>query len=118
MIKLEEMLSKVTDFIHDEANTTSVVGKEMQLGEYTCVPVIRVGIGFGSGGGEKEKTGGGGAGGAVAIDPIGFLVSGNGEIKFIPTKGNSGLAGAINKVPDIVEKYFEMKKSDNKEEKK
>ena len=118
-MKLEDMLGKVTDFIHDEANTTSVVGKEMKLGEYTCVPVIRVGIGFGSGGGEKnESASGGGAGGAIGLDPIGFLVSGNGEIKFIPTSGNSGLAGAVNKIPDIVEKYFEMKKSKKDEEEK
>ena len=52
MMNLEEMLGKVTDFIHEEANSTTVVGKEFTLGDFTCVPVIRVGIGFGSGGGE------------------------------------------------------------------
>ena len=29
MMNLEEMLGKVTDFIHAEANTTTVVGKEI-----------------------------------------------------------------------------------------
>lgn len=119
MINLEEMLGKVTNFIHDEANTTSVVGKEIKIGEYTCVPVIKVGIGFGSGGGQKaESTNGGGAGGAIGMEPIGFLVAGNGEVKFIPTSGNSGLAGAINKIPDVVEKFMDLrsaKKEDKKE---
>jgi len=118
MLKLEEMLSNVTSFIHDEANTTSVVGKEIQMGDYTCLPVIRVGIGFGSGGGEKEKAGGGGAGGAIGLDPIGFLVSGNGEVKFISTSGNSGISGAINKIPDIIEKYMDTKKKNKEEEEK
>jgi len=111
MMNLEEMLGKVTDFIHAEANTRSVVGQEIKLGEFTCVPVIKVGIGFGSGGGGKADANGGGAGGAIGMEPIGFLVSGNGEVRFIPTSGNSGLAGVVSRVPDIVEKFIEMKKA-------
>ena len=114
-MNLEEMLGKVTSFIHDEANTTSVVGAEIKLGEYTCVPVIKVGIGFGSGGGEKgDVGGGGGAGGAIGMQPIGFLVSGNGEIKFIPAAGNTGIEGAINKLPDLISKYMDLKKESKK----
>jgi len=111
MMNLEEMLGKVTDFIHAEANTRSVVGQEIKLGEFTCVPVIKVGIGFGSGGGGKADANGGGAGGAIGMEPIGFLVSGNGEVRFIPTQGNSGLAGVVNRLPDIVEKYMDLKRA-------
>ena len=111
MMNLEDMLGKVTDFIHAEANTRSVVGQEIKLGEFTCVPVIKLGIGFGSGGGGKADANGGGAGGAIGMEPIGFLVSGNGEVRFIPTTGNSGLAGVVARVPDIVEKFIEMKKA-------
>ena len=117
-MNLEEMLGKVTEFIHSEANTRSVVGQEIKLGEYTCVPVMKVGIGFGSGGGEKNDMGsGGGAGGAIGMQPIGFLVSGNGEVKFIPTTGNSGLQGAINKLPDLVSKFMDLKMSNKKGDK-
>lgn len=114
MMNLEDMLGKVTDFIHAEANTRSVVGQEIKLGEYTCVPVIKVGIGFGSGGGQKnENTSGGGVGGAIGMEPIGFLVAGNGDVRFIPTTGNSGLEGAINRIPDVIEKFIEMRKAKN-----
>ena len=70
MLNVEEMLNKVTDFIHEETNTTTVVGKEFTLGEYTCVPVIRVGLGFGSGGGEGKdpKKGAGEGGGGPGRD--------------------------------------------------
>lgn len=67
MMNLEEMLGKVTDFISSEANTKSVVGQEIVLGEFTCVPVIKVGIGFGSGGGEKSSVGGGGGAGEQLV---------------------------------------------------
>ena len=110
-MNLEEMLGKVTDFISTQANTKSVIGEEIKMGEYSCVPVIKVGIGFGSGGGEKDTFGGGGgAGGAIGMQPIGFLVSGNGEIKFIPASTSTGLEAAINKFPDLIGKYMDLKK--------
>jgi len=117
MINIDELLGKVTNFIHEEANTTTVVGKEFTLGEYTCVPVIRLGIGFGSGGGEgkdvKKGAGeGGGAGGAIGLDPIGFLVSRGEEIKFVGANNEKGITGIINKMPDVLEKYFDMKKAE------
>ena len=116
-MNLEEMLGKLTDFISNEANTKSVIGEEIKMGEYSCVPVIKVGIGFGSGGGEKETVGGGGgAGGAIGMQPIGFLVSGNGEIKFIPASTSTGLEAAINKLPDLIGKYMDLKRESKKKD--
>jgi len=116
MMNLEEMLGKVTDFIAKEANTKSVIGEAIKMGEYSCVPVIKVGIGFGSGGGEKDTVGGGGgAGGAIGMQPIGFLVSGNGEIKFIPASTSTGLEAAINKLPDLIGKYMDLRKQNKKD---
>jgi uncharacterized spore protein YtfJ len=115
MLNVEEMLNKVTDFIHEEADTKTVVGKEFVLGEYTCVPVIRVGIGFGSGGGEgKDPKKGmgesGGAGAAVGIEPLGFLAARGNDIDFIPTSNKKGITELMSKVPDVLGKYFDMKK--------
>ena len=117
MLNLEEMLNKVTNFIHEEADTKTVIGKEFTLGEFTCVPVIRLGIGFGSGGGEGKDTKkgageGGGAGGAIGIDPIGFLVTRGDDIRFVGANNDKGISGVINKVPDVMEKYFDMKKAE------
>ena len=117
MLNVEEMLNKVTDFIHEEANTATVVGKEFTLGEYTCVPVIRVGLGFGSGGGEgkdvKKGAGeGGGAGAAMGIEPLGFLVTRENHIDFIPTSDKKGISELMSKMPDVLGKYFDMKKTE------
>ncbi len=115
-LKIDELLNKVTSHIEKMAKTETVIGDEFTMGEFVCRPVIKLGIGFGSGMGEgqdpKKKAAGtgGGAGGGVGIAPIGFLVAKGGEISFINTEKNKGLAGIFEKVPDLMEKMMDMKK--------
>ncbi|SDS18652.1 Uncharacterized spore protein YtfJ [Formosa sp. Hel1_31_208] len=113
-LHFEELLEKITDFIKSEANTETVVGKQFELGNFKCVPVIKVGMGFGSGGGEgveaKGKRGEGmGAGAGVGIEPIGFLVSKDDEISFIEAGKAHGLSAAFEKVPEMIEKIAMIK---------
>ena len=108
----EKLLQQVTDFIQTEAKTDTVVGKPFALGEFTCIPVVRVGMGFGTGGGEGDvpKSGHGegvGLGAGLGVEPIGFLVSKGEMITFVSTKTNKGLAAAFEKVPALLEKYLE-----------
>ena len=53
-VHFEELLGQITDFIKSESKTETVVGEQFDLGEFKCVPVIKVGLGFGSGGGESS----------------------------------------------------------------
>jgi uncharacterized spore protein YtfJ len=113
----DEVLGKVTEFLTKEARTETVVGKEFKLGEFTCVPVIRVGLGFGFGGGEggDEKQGhgfGSASGGGVGMEPLGFLVSRGAEISFIPSRVSKGLYAAMEKVPDVLEKFLANKEKE------
>ena len=113
-MKFEELLEKITHFIENEAKTETVIGEAFQLGEFSCIPVIRVGMGFGTGGGEGDdpKQGhgtGGGAGAGVGIEPQGFLVSRGDQISFISTRAPGGLSAAFEKVPDLLKKYLESK---------
>jgi uncharacterized spore protein YtfJ len=108
-LKFEEQLEKITEFIRSEANTKTVIGEQFVLGEFTCVPVIRVGLGFGSGGGTGDspktgKGGGGGAGAGMGLEPIGFLVTRGDQISFVNSSKASGLAAAFEKVPDLIDK--------------
>lgn len=112
--EIEDEISKVMSFLKDEAKTETVVGAQFTLGEFLCVPVIRIGMGFGfgEGGGEdlkKNKGEGGGAGAATGIEPIGFLVTRNESIQFISTQSSKGLAAMFEKAPDLLNKYFEKK---------
>jgi len=112
-LRMEELLGKITDFIKSEANTETVIGKQFDLGEFKCVPVIKVGMGFGSGGTtdaqKKDVKGevaaqGGGAGAGVGIEPIGFLVSRGSEISFIAAGKPGGLAAVFEKMPEMIDK--------------
>ena len=114
-LHFEELLGKITDFIKSEAKTDTIIGEQFELGEFKCVPVIKVGMGFGSGGGEgveaKGKKGEGmGAGAGVGIEPIGFLVTRGEEISFLSAGKTKGLANVFEKVPDLIEKIA-MRKS-------
>ena len=110
-MNFEELLSKITEFIQSEAKTETVIGDQFQLGAFTCVPVMRVGLGFGSGGGtgDAPKSGkgeGGGAGAGLGLEPIGFLVSKDEQISFIDVGKSKGLAAAFERVPDLLEKVI------------
>jgi uncharacterized spore protein YtfJ len=114
LMNMDEVLARVTDFIKNEVNTEAIIGKPFKLGEYDCVPVIRVGMGFGSGEleGEAQKAGHGdfgGAGAGLGMEPLGFLVSRGEEITFVNTKLNKGINAAFEKVPDLIEKFMESR---------
>lgn len=114
--KYDEVLAKVTDFLKNETKSETVVGKEFKLGEYSCVPVVRMGLGFGFGGGQGDFSGKGangeraGAGAGFGIEPVGFLVSRGDEISFIATSTSRGLTSAIERVPDLLDKLIDRRK--------
>lgn len=114
----DEILVKITDFLKNETKTETVIGQQFKLGEFDCVPVMRVGLGFGFGEGEgeseKEKAhgGGSGAGAGFGMEPMGFLATKGGEITFVPTKHARGLTVALEKLPDVLSKYFESTKKE------
>ena len=115
-MNFETLLQRLTEFIQKEAKTETVIGDVFQLGEFTCVPVVRVGVGFGSGGGEGDsaKTGkgqGGGVGAGIGIDPIGFLVTKGSEISFISTQHSKGLSSIFQQVPDLIKNLMDKKQT-------
>jgi uncharacterized spore protein YtfJ len=100
----------------------------LKIGDFTCIPVIKMGVGFGGGGkGGKEtdtrkgkaKGDGGGAGAGIGITPVGFLVSRGKEISFLSvTEKKTTLETIFEKVPDLLDKVMEMKKGKDEEEEK
>jgi len=121
---IENSVKELTDFFKTEAKTETVVGESFQLGEFTCVPVIKFGIGLGAGGGEGKGVQpgkgngegvGGGAGGGVGVEPIGFLVSHNDQISFISTRQSKGFSAVFEKVPDLLEKYMNKQQREKAE---
>jgi len=114
---VDVLLDKISDHLKEMTKTETILGEEFSMGDYQCKPVIRVGVGFGSAGGTGEDpkgkgsgTGGGAAAG-VGIAPVGFLVSHKDEIKFISTEKKGGLNTLFEKMPEMMDKAMEFKKS-------
>lgn len=119
---LEEMLNKVLDQLKTVAKTETVMGEPFTLGEFSCIPVIKIAMGFGSAGGGNEdankKSGkGGGVGAGIGIEPIGFLVSKGNEISMVSVSRSKGLQSIFEKVPDLLEKLMQMKKEKSEKKK-
>jgi len=118
-INFEETVKQLTDFLKTEARTETVIGQSFQLGEFTCVPVIKFGMGLGYGGGEghgdapgkgKGEGVGSGAGAGMGVAPIGFLATRGEQISFIAANTSKGLGAAFEKIPDLLEKFMEKNK--------
>lgn len=119
-MQIDDVLGKITDLIKSEAKTETIMGKEFKLGEFSCVPVIRIGVGFGFGGSgteggeasqtDKSRIEGAGAGAGMGSEPVGFLVTRGSEISFIPARNTKGLSAAYERIPDLLEKLLEMRK--------
>lgn len=118
MNNFNEVLDKMTDFLKSEAKTETIIGQQFKLGEFTCVPVMSVGLGFGGGGGEgkgnAKNTGEGegagtGIGAGMGMGPVGFLVTKGDEIQFLPARSTKGLSAVFEKVPELIDKYLQQK---------
>lgn len=108
---IKDVAENLTSFLKEEAHTETIIGKEFSLGEFTCVPVMRVGmgLGYGAGGGKDPKSGegeGAEGGAGLGADPLGFLVTRGSEISFVPTHASQGLSKAFEKMPDVLDKFL------------
>jgi uncharacterized spore protein YtfJ len=117
------VVGKMTEFLKSEAKTETIIGQQFKLGEFTCVPVMSIGLGFAGGGGEGKGTTkdsnagegtGAGGGAGLGMGPVGFLATKGGDIQFIPTRSSKGLSAAFEKMPALIEKFLEKKKESEK----
>ena len=109
---INSSLQKVKEF----ANSETVIGEPITIGETTIVPVSRITMGFASGGidyaGKKHREPqaakpnnfGGGGGTGVNITPIAFLViSESGTVDILPITGYDE-NNSIDKITALIER--------------
>jgi len=101
-------------------DVNTIVGDPVEAPDETVIiPVSRVACGFAAGGGDfdtaeagngqgQEEGGGGtnpfggGSGAGVSVQPVGFLVVGNGQIRLLSVDGNSTVDRLIDMAPQMV----------------
>lgn len=108
--------------IKEMVDVNTVVGEAVETPDGTVIlPVSRVTFGFAAGGGEYEtgtaaERGGGGVGGGretslpfgggsgagVTVQPVGFLVVGNGTVRMLPVDGGAVVDRLIDLAPQVL----------------
>lgn len=121
---IQEILSTSMGKLRELVDANTVIGKEIVTADgTTIIPVSKVAFGFGSGGSDFSTKApkdlfGGGAGGGVSVQPLGFLVIKDGDVKFIAMSGGDSLERLTSAIPEAVEKISALfTKKDKKEEK-
>jgi uncharacterized spore protein YtfJ len=120
---LENVMKTVMAELRNIANTETIVGKEIQAGSSTVVPVSKISLGVAGGGGAgKDNKEGTGIGGGASVEPIAFIVVTDGKAQLLPLGGKSSALGkVVDLIPDVLEKVSgTIKKHNSKkpEEKK
>ncbi len=123
---IESLMKTAMESIQQIVDVNTIVGDPVETPDGSVIiPISRVSCGFAAGGSEfapsedsKENanTGGtapplpfgGGAGAGVSVQPVGFLVVGNGTTRFLPVDSNVVVDRLIDTVPDLLDRISGM----------
>ena len=126
---VSDLMSNTMEKIREMMDANTVVGKPIEIGGVTVVPVCKISIGYASGGTDfaqknqktnKDNSFGGGAGMGVNVTPISFLVINEGNVRIIAAEqpASNTVDKVIDLVPNVVDKVSTMmgkKKSEEPE---
>ena len=108
-LKKEDVIDKMLSGMSSFLLTKTVVGEPMNIGDTTLIPLVEVsfGMGAGSGSGEKKDSSLGGIGGKIS--PSAVLVIRGGSARLVNVKNQDSVTKILDMVPDIVNKFSEVK---------
>lgn len=93
-------------------DVNTIVGDPVETPDGSVImPISRVAFGYAAGGsefvGQKTSEGighpfGGGSGAGVSVQPVGFLVVGNGNIRMLPVDANNMVDRLVDLTPQLM----------------
>ncbi len=124
---IEGLMKTAMESIKEMVDVNTVVGDPVETPDGTVIiPISRVACGFGAGGGEFESQGqgeegqeaqapffGGGSGGGVSVQPVGFLVVGQGQIRLLPVDSNVIYDRLLDVAPQLLAQLQSMCRRDS-----
>lgn len=117
---IEGLMKTAMESIKDMVDVNTVIGAPVESPDGTVIiPISKVACGFGAGGGEFDAFGdgqnqdqmpsfGGGSGAGISVQPVGFLVVGNGQIRFLSVNCNAIYDRLIDLVPQLISQIQSM----------
>lgn len=115
---IQGLMKTTMESIKEMVDVNTIVGDPVESSDgQVIIPISRVSFGFASGGtefngndrnnneertsGENKLPFGGGTGAGVSIQPVAFIVVGNGNMKLLPVDQNTNI---LNNILDIIPK--------------
>lgn len=121
---IQGLMGTTMEKIRDMVDVNTIIGDPIITPDgTTIIPVSKVSFGFASGGSDipakvPKEVFGGGSGAGVSIQPLGFLVVHQGDVRLLEMNGPGDSMGkALGLVPDVISKISDLFKKD-KEDKK
>ena len=124
-----DLMSTTMQKIREMVDVNTIVGKPIEAGDVTIIPVSKVSFGFASGGSdfttknqkpEANNSFGGGSGAGVNIMPIAFLIVKGDTVRMLPIAPPPGTTvdRVVEMVPEVIDKVtgFIEKQQDKKAE--
>lgn len=117
---IEGLMKTAMESIKEMTEVNTVVGDAVEAPDGTVIiPVSRVACGFAAGGSEFIGNGGkndeaslpfgGGSGAGMSVQPVGFLVVGQGQVRLMPVSGhNAYLDRLVDMAPLMIDKFQGM----------
>lgn len=115
---IQGLMKTTMDSIKEMVDVNTIVGDAVETMDGSIIiPISKVCFGFAAGGTEyKSKLSssrneeepsklpfGGGSGAGVSVQPVAFLVVGNGQIKLLPVNYNSVIDRIVDLAPEVME---------------
>lgn len=116
-MNIAENMGTLFEEMRNFFTTETVIGKPIEVGNITLIPVIGVSFGAGNGINAKkdEKGNDGQAGGAGAggkISPTAIIVINNGDVSVLPLSGRNTMDKVAELIPQIITKAQNYKKEE------
>ncbi|MDI6906318.1 MAG: GerW family sporulation protein [Thermoanaerobacterales bacterium] len=122
---IQGLMQTAMESIKQMVDVNTVVGDPVETPDgIIIIPISKVAVGFAAGGGEFEIARddgastypfGGGSGAGVSVQPMGFLVVGQGQVRLLPVDANGIADRLIDLAPAVLERldnYLKKKSSE------
>ena len=114
---IDNMMQTTMENIRGMVDVNTVVGSPVAGAKgTTIIPISKVSFGFIAGGGEYTVEDNrnravttdvlpfaGGTGAGVSVQPVGFLVVGDGSVKMLPAQTNGAMERVVELLPQLLE---------------
>lgn len=129
---IQGLMKTAMESLKEMVEVNTIVGDPVETPDGSVImPVSRVSFGFASGGTEFEVGDtspggngngapgklpfGGGSGGGVTVQPVAFLVVGQGQVRLLPVDNNILAERLIESAPQLMNQFKMLFQKDNKE---